>query len=834
MIKNIALLVITLLLVAPVPAQEQGPKDTFVIAIASDFGPFTFLNVEGKPAGMFVDIWQLWAKKTGKQIQFISSDWKTSFENLKNQKASIHSGFLYSPEHFAWINVSQPLYEGGVTLFYSLKQGKISDINELSGQAIAVIGKTEVETFLKENYPDIKLLPCDTITGLVNASREGKAKGFIAISPVGTSLIDRMGVSGEFETYDKTLYRQELRAGVLKKDAELLALVDKGFNAISNQEFAEIEARWIPDPAKRYYEPSNIIELTRWEAAWVKNHKTVRVGMAPAFPPLKFSEKRVIKGIEPDYLALLSEYTGLRFEYVIGDFSVMDAKAKSGEIDMFLSFYIPERLAYMTLTEPFMEFKQVVIARNDASFISGLDALKGKKVATVKGVRLYDKILSRYPDIEVVQVGTIDEMFKAVSEFKADALIARTYTASYLMQNYPNLKIAGVADIPLEPYYFAVRKDYPELVSILNKAIASIPKDMLDTIVQKWSSVRLEYRSNWSQILKWALVVGGAFVLVLGLMSLWNMRLAREIERRKLAEQALRDSRLQLSDAMDLAHIVYWEFDLAAQAFVFNDPFYAFYGTAAGQEGGYLMTREDYAKRFIHPDDLPRFYQFVEESALRPVTELVSEIEHRIIRRDGEVRHILGRVRIVKDDSGRIVKRYGANQDITERKRMEEQLQTMSLADELTGLYNRRGFLTLSEQQLKIAWRTKKEMLLFFTDMDKMKHINDTLGHQEGDKALFEVATILKEVFRESDIMGRIGGDEFAILAIATTDGTREVLTSRLHNFLEAYNRHEGRNYTLSLSIGIAHYDPEHPSSLDELMAQADTLMYEEKRNKRR
>jgi len=170
--------------------------------------------------------------------------------------------------------------------------------------------------------------------------------------------------------------------------------------------------------------------------------------------------------------------------------------------------------------------------------------------------------------------------------------------------------------------------------------------------------------------------------------------------------------------------------------------------------------------------------------------------------------------------------------DITEQKRLNEQLHTVSLTDELTGLYNRRGFFTLAQQQMKIAERTKKDMLLFFADLDKMKHINDTLGHQEGDKALVEIATILKEVFRESDIIGRMGGDEFAILAIDTTDETREVLIHRLRNILDNYNRPEGKNYQLALSIGIARYNTEASLTLDELMTQADTLMYEEKRGK--
>jgi len=170
--------------------------------------------------------------------------------------------------------------------------------------------------------------------------------------------------------------------------------------------------------------------------------------------------------------------------------------------------------------------------------------------------------------------------------------------------------------------------------------------------------------------------------------------------------------------------------------------------------------------------------------------------------------------------------------DITEEKRLKEKLHTMSLTDELTGIYNRRGFITLSEQQLKIAERTKKDMLLFFFNLDKMKQINDILSHQEGDNALIDVASILKGIFRESDIVGRIGGDEFATLAINTADGTRDILMNRLNNTLDNYNKSEARNYQLSLSIGIAHYNPETRSTLDELMARADTLMYEDKRKK--
>ena len=170
--------------------------------------------------------------------------------------------------------------------------------------------------------------------------------------------------------------------------------------------------------------------------------------------------------------------------------------------------------------------------------------------------------------------------------------------------------------------------------------------------------------------------------------------------------------------------------------------------------------------------------------------------------------------------------------DITERRHMEEQLQKMSIMDYLTGLYNRRGLLTLSQQQLKVAERTKKEMVLFFADLDNMKWINDTMGHQEGDQALVEISQIFKETFRESDIIGRMGGDEFAILALDTAEINPDTLTSRLKNSMESFNQKGGRPFKLALSIGIARYHPDNPSSIDQLLAEADRLMYEQKRNK--
>jgi diguanylate cyclase (GGDEF)-like protein/PAS domain S-box-containing protein len=173
------------------------------------------------------------------------------------------------------------------------------------------------------------------------------------------------------------------------------------------------------------------------------------------------------------------------------------------------------------------------------------------------------------------------------------------------------------------------------------------------------------------------------------------------------------------------------------------------------------------------------------------------------------------------------------SKDITDYKKMQDQLRTLSLTDQLTGLYNRRGLFALIEPLLKQVKRQNTGIFILYTDIDNLKEINDAYGHKEGDIALIEVAKILQSNYRESDIIARIGGDEFVVMPVGTDGDDIEKIIDRLDENLEIFNSERNHNYRITLSTGIAYYDPHNPCSIEELLIQADALMYTHKKNKK-
>jgi diguanylate cyclase (GGDEF)-like protein len=159
---------------------------------------------------------------------------------------------------------------------------------------------------------------------------------------------------------------------------------------------------------------------------------------------------------------------------------------------------------------------------------------------------------------------------------------------------------------------------------------------------------------------------------------------------------------------------------------------------------------------------------------------------------------------------------------------LESELSHLALTDELTGLYNRRGFLLLGSERMRLAHGMKKNVLLFYADLDNLKQINDQFGHKEGDLALLKTGEIFRNTFRNSDIAGRFGGDEFTALVIEEFGQTADTISKRLQDNMTELAANNTQ-YPLSLSVGMTRYAAEMRSSLKRLLAQADQALYKQK-----
>jgi len=242
------------------------------------------------------------------------------------------------------------------------------------------------------------------------------------------------------------------------------------------------------------------------------------------------------------------------------------------------------------------------------------------------------------------------------------------------------------------------------------------------------------------------------------------------------------------------------------------------------------LTEDDLINRSyadIHSSEESRMFVKKVEKIFETGESLQFEYQSK---KDG--RHFFQTFSPVFEHEGSVKAVTIVSKDISKLKQMEEKLRTLSLTDDLTGLYNRRGFQTLATMQFNIAQRMEKGMYLLYADLDNLKTINDTYGHKEGDKALIAMAGIFKDTYRRSDIIARIGGDEFVVIPVGSSKDNVQTIIDRLQRAIDRYNRKSSFQYLISLSAGIAYYDPKNPCTADELLERADSMMYEQKRKK--
>jgi two-component system sensor histidine kinase EvgS len=298
------------------------------------------------------------------------------------------------------------------------------------------------------------------------------------------------------------------------------------------------------------------LQLSPAEKAWIKEHGTIRMSGPQAFPPFQyFDEDGAFKGMASDYIFHIADMAGLNVAVVKKiPWPEVLKKIERKDIDILSCAAVtPERAHYLSYTKPLLSFPLIIISRKDAPFISGIESLHGKKVALVRKNSTYEWLQNDKIHVVPRFAESPLEALKDVSEGRSDASIENLAAATYLIEKngLTNLKIAAPTSYGNYDLSIAVRKDWPELVSIFNKGLSAISQEKHNEIRQRWISVRYEYGLSTNDIIKWVLLVAGISSILLSSFYFWNRKLAREILERKKAEDEKEKVIAELRDAID-------------------------------------------------------------------------------------------------------------------------------------------------------------------------------------------------------------------------------------------------------------------------------------------
>ena len=300
-----------------------------------------------------------------------------------------------------------------------------------------------------------------------------------------------------------------------------------------------------------------------------------------------------------------------------------------------------------------------------------------------------------------------------------------------------------------------------------------------------------------------------------------------DISQRIKLQNALQESEERLSFSLDATNDGIWDRNLESGKLYLNDNYYRMLGYHPSE----ITITQKVFEGLLHPEDKERVLQKIQER-IEGKTKNYSE-EFRLKTNSSQWKWVLGRGNVVsRDSNGKALRFVGTHTDISRRKEVEEKLEELARVDSLTGCYNRRYGLELLDRQIKLSDRSKSPLLLAFLDIDKFKSINDTFGHDEGDKVLKGITGLFKSTLREIDIICRMGGDEFLLIFPDNSLKEAAQIKERLNENLMKLNQTIEKNYRINISIGLSEYDPEKPLSMDELIRIADEKMYEEKKKK--
>ena len=551
--------------------------------------PFNY-NKDGLPTGFSIDYMNLLANRIGIKIKYISGEWGELLDKAFDKKLDVMLNIVKTPEREKHLLYADT-YAKNPNVIIAREESPITDAQSLFGKKVAYPEGFSTMKFWKTTFPEIIRVPMKDMLEALKAIQFGKvdaALGELAVINylIRENLLTGLAIKGTFDSGNPEI--EKLNIAVRNDWPTLATILDKAQRTITPEEHRSLQSKWFGE-ALRTDDVDPALGLNEAEKQWLKKHPTIRLGDDFAWPPLIYKDDNgKFAGIASSYVESFSKKLGIDFlpQFGLNWKQVLEG-IKSHNLDVLPAVVrTPEREAFMAFTKPYTSFPIVVVTRKDHPYIDGLSDLGGKRVGVVEGYTIQKQVTDGFPSLNVIPLKTVAKGLDALAAGALDAFVGNLGVINHEMNRLgldDTLKIAAPTPFVFN-LSFGVRKDWPELVDIIDKAIAAMTDREKAAIKNTWMGITVQFGTEISTILKWAVPILFVTLLIIGFVITSNRRLGREVSVRKKAEEVLknttnvlREKEAQLSNAIkNMADGIFMvDKDLNMQ--VFNERVFDYY-----------------------------------------------------------------------------------------------------------------------------------------------------------------------------------------------------------------------------------------------------------------
>jgi len=537
---------------APVLGQQElswlADQERFRIGLRSQQVPLVFDTGEGVLAGIYIDYLARLSEKLNVVIEPVilpsSEDDGPVLEAPATDAilTTRMSGMPVVPGK----RFTDPLMSLTYGLFVGAGDAAIRTLSDLEGSRIAIIAGDPNQYPMLDPVEKFTPVPAASVSEAVAQVLSGKADAFLAPVPVVSDYLQSAMVNGIglSDLLDDNPVDVVFRVDTGRE--RLFQVLNKAVAAISHSEHRVIRQSWLQSAQPQL--ERNGLEMSASDLDWLKRHPDLTVAFRSDWPPFEYAQDGRPTGLVPDLVSRLEEQLNTRFNRTIVE-SRMDAveQLRSGEVDILPGLSrTPRTQDAFLFTRPYLTVPIALAIRDDGRFIGDLMELRNERVGVVNRHAAHDYLLINHPNLDLYPMDTVEQGLLALSNGDLDVMVTHIPAVSYTVARLglSNLRITSIT-----PYQYdlrlAVRKDSPELLRVLNKALGSLEASETESIYNRWIHLDIEQETDYTVVRRVVLIA----ILVVLIFLYWNRKLSREVDERIRSENALRRSEDELRAA---------------------------------------------------------------------------------------------------------------------------------------------------------------------------------------------------------------------------------------------------------------------------------------------